>query len=157
MVKNQWKYLSRVPQLGEPAPPGFFLQLLNEPRNRGQRPRAAGLFEVGGVAFVGEHFFSGAPAPAAFLAAEAFDGLTFCAGDAEDFFFQPFGQPLAGPVAVHRLGPLFLAPNRDARGDMDQNNATGHLVYILSSGAAGSDKPLFQIGFLNTHGAQPIF
>ncbi|MBK8870443.1 MAG: hypothetical protein KBD85_03070 [Elusimicrobia bacterium] len=46
------------------------------------------------MAFVGEHFFPGAPAASAFLAAEAFDGLTFRTCSAKNFFFQPFGQSL---------------------------------------------------------------
>lgn len=102
--------------------------------------------------FLGKHAFLCALAAGAFLASDFFDPGALGGGA---FFAEGFNfidKQLASEKAVETLLASFLAFDLNAGRTMEEHNAGGDFVDVLSAVTTGADEGLFNVGFADAEG-----
>ena len=97
--------------------------------------------------FVGQHAQFRLPAAATFLAALLFKFVTCGIGPGFRAGFEFIEQPFSSQQTVLTLVAGGLRSDLDARGQMNQHDASRGLVYILPAVSRRTDKRLAQVGF----------
>ena len=108
---------------------------------------AAGVFFFGVASFVGEHAFLCAATAAAFLTADFLDAGTLGGNVAFLFFFDLIQQEATGQKPVETLLASCLAFNLETGGAMNQHDASGGLVDVLTAMPARANEGFFDIRF----------
>ena len=103
-----------------------------------------------------KHFVFRAAGAAALLSTGFFALLLLFAFNAADFFFEFIAQVAAGEKPVGSLQARFLTPDFDAGGLMQQLDAGGGFVHLLSALAGPSDKLLRQVGLTDLQLVHPF-
>ena len=104
---------------------------------------------------VSEHALFRAGGAFSFLAADFLDARPFLLHVALPHPLDLVEQQSPRQKAVHGLVPRRLAFHTQARWPMQQHDAGGTLVHLLSACAAGADERFLDIGFVHAQGIHP--
>jgi len=96
------------------------------------------------------------PGTPPFLPPDLFDPHPFGADESRPEPFNPVEEKTAGEKAVQRLGTLLLAFYGEARRQMDEKDARGGRVDLLTPGTGGTDEGFAELLFQHAEALHPF-
>ena len=124
--------------------------LVNGGCSIGKERRDVGLFWRRSGSFVGEHPGFGAARALAFLAPDFFNLVALRGDKAVFLFLNLVEQQAACNETIHSLLAGFLTFHRHASRTVEQHDAGGNFVHVLSAMPAGADKGFLDVRLAHT-------